>query len=491
MKNNKQKDLSTVKLSESWQPYLLEPENAGLLRHLFVTIHPGQLTEFYKSTFKTPHDPKGTILLGVSPSKTRAENIIEGLETLCESLPIFVKAVVEFWLDAVFADSEKSSIDIDRDKPEFHIVVAALSLRSPVADAPSWDYVATLATKLLAEKNERHVETDLASKLEQLAKENEKVKRKLSSEEKKTKKLRKNLTKLEAKYGKLEQHHAQSKAERDKVKKRLQASENELGHLKKAHAKTLGLEERVLELDMQLKRSQQKEADSVAKVDALEASLTSLESEAAALRKQRGEHNYHFDFGDTPADYNQSLEHYQAALNRLRILESQAEVINSKRYMRNYSVILRRYEYILGRLDKGTYDHMSMNWRKAELSAMNNVLSFALEAELNQIPVGLDDESFGKALVIDYDLLGEESIERFKVLLSLYESYLKGTSEEVLLQKTNLAALKGEPEGLLLLGLESFLNDCLKLPIRRYLNLSSFKHESLIMALGQAVRAAA
>ena len=98
-----------------------------------------------------------------------------------------------------------------------------------------------------------------------------------------------------------------------------------------------------------------------------------------------------------------------------------------------------------------------------------------------------DDSDFSNALIIDYELLGDESLERVLKLLTVYQAYIDNSDTYLLQSKTNILSIDLPPQGLLLLGLETFLQDCITLPIRRYLKLSTFTSESLVTVLNKGI----
>ncbi len=102
-------------------------------------------------------------------------------------------------------------------------------------------------------------------------------------------------------------------------------------------------------------------------------------------------------------------------------------------------------------------------------------------ARLHELP--LDAETLQDALILDYETLGDDPRQRFTALLDLYEAALRQEPHPLLEEKTNWGALCGEFQGILLLGLEPLLLDALRLPIRRYLKMSSFSKEALLRSL--------
>lgn len=111
------------------------------------------------------------------------------------------------------------------------------------------------------------------------------------------------------------------------------------------------------------------------------------------------------------------------------------------------------------------------------------------EHSSNQDLVVLPSNSnFESSLIIDYDFLGQNSSERVSGLLEVFAAYRDKADSSMLSESSNWLSLKDEPEGLLLLGLENFLSDCLILPIRRYLKLSSFTQETLVASLSKTIK---
>ena len=478
-----------LEVSENWKPFLLEPEHVETLQHLLATIHPGRLVQLYKSFFKNPHNPKSMRWLGVPLSKTRAEHVIEGVATLLEHHPDVIEFLVDGWLDSLFASPEEQSFEIDRHTPHFHIVIARLNAHSPspMPEASSWKYIEDMAKQILDRKTDLSQEVGLRQKVEHLSKDAEKSQHKAEQESRENKRLQKQLETLKTKTKNLEDNLTDLQKNDSRWQARLETRTKELEQTKKDYAERLDNSDREKQsLTARLETLHQEKTSESA---VLQNKLNLLQQELNESKTQQLEESrYQRELESLPEpDYSESTATYQVASGELHGLVTQVETVTSKRNAQHYALLLRRYDHLLQKLQAGQYSEKSGNWLKAELKALYETVRLAIEHELTHKSLELPDNSdFCNALAIDYDLLGKDAFERMTTLLDLYEEYRAG-SDEKLKEKTNWSTLEGEAEGLLLLGLESFLTDCLNLPIRRYLKLSSFKSESLVMALSQTI----
>ncbi len=95
------------------------------------------------------------------------------------------------------------------------------------------------------------------------------------------------------------------------------------------------------------------------------------------------------------------------------------------------------------------------------------------------LPPPLPQEALLRVLVLDYPALGERPVERLRALLEGYRAFLKGEDHPALAH-SNVRFLSGEPEGILLLGLERLLQDLGRLPLERWLRTYAFRLEALL-----------
>ena len=426
--------------------------------------------------------------LGVSLNKTRAEHVIQGAATLLEHHPDVIECLVDGWLDSIFASPEEQNFKIDQYNPHFHIVMARLNTHSPspMSEASSWDYIEEMAQQVLDRETDLSQEASLRKKVEHLFKEVEKSQYKAKQELRENKRFQKQLETLQTKTKNLETTLSALQKEANWFQTQLETKTKELEQTRTEYATHLDSSDRDKQsLTTRLETLQQ---EKTAESAALKNKLNLLQQELNKLKTQQlEESSYQLEF-ENSLDSSDSAATYQAASDELHGLVTQIETVTSKRNAQHYVLLLRRYDHLLQKLQAGQYSEKSGNWLKAELKALYNTVSLAIEHELSHKPLELPDGSdFCNALAIDYDLLGEDAFERMTTLLDLYAEYRTGSDEKLLNEKTNWSTLEGEAEGLLLLGLEAFLTDCLDLPIRRYLKLSSFKSESLIMALSQTI----
>lgn len=93
------------------------------------------------------------------------------------------------------------------------------------------------------------------------------------------------------------------------------------------------------------------------------------------------------------------------------------------------------------------------------------------------LPEPFPEEALLRVLVLDYTNLGHNAEERVLALLEAYQALLKGEDHPALCH-SNRELLVGEPEGLVLLGLEKLLLDLVNLPIARWLRTHAFRLEA-------------
>ncbi len=122
-----------------------------------------------------------------------------------------------------------------------------------------------------------------------------------------------------------------------------------------------------------------------------------------------------------------------------------------------------------------------------QLEQTNRELSSELE-ELQKrakvISVPTDVQDLQNTLIIDYELLGDTPSVRLHGLITMYEAVLSGETSALLDTNTNWLDLDHDAfDGILMLGLEPLLLDLANLPVRRYLDLQSFKHETILRFL--------
>ncbi|RTG92250.1 hypothetical protein CSW38_11175 [Thermus scotoductus] len=111
-----------------------------------------------------------------------------------------------------------------------------------------------------------------------------------------------------------------------------------------------------------------------------------------------------------------------------------------------------------------------------------------LEAELARLrnfkealPEPFPQEALLRVLVLDYPGLGNRPEERVLALIEGYRALLKGEDHPAL-RHSNRELLAGEPEGMVLLGLERLLLDLASLPLSRWLRTHAFRLEAWLQA---------
>lgn len=106
-----------------------------------------------------------------------------------------------------------------------------------------------------------------------------------------------------------------------------------------------------------------------------------------------------------------------------------------------------------------------------------------LEARLKNfeeaLPEPFPQEVLLRVLVLDYPGLGGRAEERVTALIEGYRAFLKGEDHPALFH-SNRDLLVGEPEGVVLVGLERLLLDLASLPLARWLRTHAFRLEALL-----------
>lgn len=113
--------------------------------------------------------------------------------------------------------------------------------------------------------------------------------------------------------------------------------------------------------------------------------------------------------------------------------------------------------------------------QKAHLEAQLARLSSFKET----LPEPFPQEALLGVLVLDYPSLGDKAEERVIALIEGYQALLKGEDHPTL-RHSNRELLVGEPEGMVLVGLEKLLLDLASLPLARWLRTHAFRLEALL-----------
>lgn len=113
--------------------------------------------------------------------------------------------------------------------------------------------------------------------------------------------------------------------------------------------------------------------------------------------------------------------------------------------------------------------------QKAHLEAQLARLSSFKET----LPEPFPQEALLRVLVLDYPSLGDKAEERVIALIEGYQALLKGEDHPTL-RHSNRELLVGEPEGMVLVGLEKLLLDLASLPLARWLRTHAFRLEALL-----------
>ncbi|WP_245606081.1 hypothetical protein [Thermus amyloliquefaciens] len=109
-----------------------------------------------------------------------------------------------------------------------------------------------------------------------------------------------------------------------------------------------------------------------------------------------------------------------------------------------------------------------------------------LEAQLARLssfketlPEPFPQEALLRVLVLEYPSFGGKAEERVMALIEGYQALLKGEDHPAL-RHSNREFLRGEAEGIVLVGLEKLLEDLVNLPLARWLRVHAFRLEALL-----------
>ncbi len=191
--------------------------------------------------------------------------------------------------------------------------------------------------------------------------------------------------------------------------------------------------------------------------------------EAALLRKKLQE------LEGEKGRWEQEVSEFQEALQRTRgeLEEAKREVEGLKSHLAEALELeseRARWEEERARLEEGLRRERAL---REEAEARLKALKGA------PLPPPLPQEALLRVLVLDYPALGEGPVERLKALLEGYRAFLRAEDHPALAH-SNARFLSGEPEGILLLGLERLLQDLGRLPLERWLRTHAFRLEALL-----------
>lgn len=136
---------------------------------------------------------------------------------------------------------------------------------------------------------------------------------------------------------------------------------------------------------------------------------------------------------------------------------------------------LREYEEQEGALEARVRELEAIQVQKEHLEAQLAQLNRFKEA----LPEPFPPEALFRVLVLDYPSFGDKAEERVIALIEGYQALLKGENHPALYH-SNRELLLGEPEGMVLVGLEQLLLDLANLPLARWLRTHAFRLETLL-----------
>jgi len=136
----------------------------------------------------------------------------------------------------------------------------------------------------------------------------------------------------------------------------------------------------------------------------------------------------------------------------------------------------RRHKAQLDALEAQVRELEDLAKQKEQLEAQLLRLNACKEA----LPEPFPPEALLRVLVLNYPSLGGEPARRVGSLIEGYQALLAGKNHPALYH-SNLELLSGEPEGVVLLGLERLLLDLASLPVARWLRAHAFLLESKLL----------
>lgn len=136
---------------------------------------------------------------------------------------------------------------------------------------------------------------------------------------------------------------------------------------------------------------------------------------------------------------------------------------------------VKSYEMRLDDLETKVRELVCIEEQKKLLEDQFAKLSGFKEALPEPFPL----EALLRVLVLDYPSLAGKAEERVIALIEGYRAFLKRENHPTFLH-SNLELLVGEPEGIVLLGLEKLLLDLDSLPLTRWLRTHAFRLEALL-----------
>lgn len=157
------------------------------------------------------------------------------------------------------------------------------------------------------------------------------------------------------------------------------------------------------------------------------------------------------------------LAKLQGELKNLR-LERESLLNQSEGYEQRLAQLAGKIED----LEKELEDKRHIETRLARLTQLRQAL-----------PEPFPQELLLRVLVLDYPRFGSDPQDRLMALIDGYRALLAG-EEHPALKQSNLDLLTGEPEGIVLLGLERLLLDLVQLPLRRWLRTHGFRLEAFL-----------
>jgi hypothetical protein len=163
------------------------------------------------------------------------------------------------------------------------------------------------------------------------------------------------------------------------------------------------------------------------------------------------------------------LENFRGKVSQL---EARASALEEERDR------LRREKAALEEAQRPLEEALRLKERElAKLQGRLAELEGALEAAQKRLEAW---EALFRVLVLDYPNLGTKPQDRLIGLMEGYRALLRGEDHPAL-KATNRAFLKGEPEGIVVLGVELLLRDLASFPLHRWLRTHAMAVEAFLV----------
>ncbi len=185
------------------------------------------------------------------------------------------------------------------------------------------------------------------------------------------------------------------------------------------------------------------------------------------------------------AGLRRHLDDLKAELSRLQqeLVQQKAE---TARVQGSLEDALRKQERLLEALSDAEKRAVELQARverlEAELEEKEDLLGRYswIQAHAEKLPEPFPAEALLRVLVLDYPHFANQPQDRLLALVEGYRSLKKGEVHAVFREHSNLELLGDTREGLVLLGVEVFLEDLARLPLDRWLRTYALRIQSFL-----------